>query len=130
MRSTAPERTSMNNEAIQPAAAPVAATAFGEETQKIEFDLCDPRLTQEAPRTEITLPYELKCVLSRSGKPCFRRSDTAIGTVLMCPHDAPAELVGKVGHLTIAVLAGTKLAPTESGFVMPTKPVNFVRFDA
>lgn len=120
----------MNNEAIKATPAPVAATAFGEETQKVEFDLCDPRLSQEAPRTEVTLPCELKCVLSRSGKPCFRRSDTALGTVLVCPHDTPAELVGKVGHLTVAVLAGTKLAPTESGFVMPTKPVNFVRFDA
>lgn len=121
----------MNNEAIKATPAPVAATAFGEETRKVEFDLCDPRLSQEAPRTEVTLPYELKCVLSRSsGKPCFRRSDTALGTVLVCPHGTPAELVGKVGHLTVAVLAGTKLAPTESGFVMPTKPVNFVRFDA
>ena len=121
----------MNNEAIQPAvAAPVAATAFGEETQKIEFDLCDPRLSQEAPRTEVTLPYGLKCVLSKSGKPCFRRSDTALGTVLVCPRDVPAELVGKSGRLTIAVLADTKLAPTDSGFVMPTKPVVFVRFDA
>ena len=118
----------MNNEAIQATPAPVAATAFGEETQKVEFDLCDPRFGQEAPRTEVTLPYELKCVLSKSGKPCFRRSDTALGSVLVCPHGAPAELVGHTGYLKISVLAGTKLAPTETGFVMPTKPVNFVHF--
>ena len=102
----------MNNEAVVATSAPVAATAFGEETQKVEFDLCDPRLNQEAPRTEVTLPYELKCVLSRSGKPCFRRSDTALGSVLVCPHGTPAELVGKVGHLTVAALAGTKPEPS------------------
>jgi len=123
----------MNNEAIKTASAPVAATAFGEEAPaKQEFDLCDPRFSEEAPRTEVTLPFELKCVLSRtSGKPCFRRSDTALGTVLVCPHGAPADLVGKSGRLTIAVLAGTKFAPSgDTGFVMPTKPVNFVRFEA
>ena len=123
----------MNNEAIQTDTAPVAATAFGEEikSEKVTFDLNDPRFQQEAERTEVTLQFELHCVLSQSGKPCFRRSDTALGTVLVCPKNTPADLVGKHGKLTIAVLPNTKFEPSTkvAGFVMPSKPVNFVRFD-
>ena len=122
----------MNTEVLEPATAPVSAAAFGAEVEKVEFDLNDPRAREEAARTEVTLNYEMKCVLSRSGKPCFRRSDTALGTLLVCPHgDVPAEYVGKPGTLTIAVLPGTKYAPSTKveGFVMPTKPVNFVRFE-
>lgn len=123
----------MNNEAIQPATTPVAATAFGEEVkhEKVSFSLDDPRFMQEAERTEVTLQFELHCVLSQAGKPCFRRSDTALGTVLVCPKNTPADLVGKHGKLTIAVLPDTKFEPSTkvAGFVMPSKPVNFVRFD-
>lgn len=124
----------MNNEAIQSTPAPVAATAFGEEVkhEKVSFDLNDPRFLQEAARTEVTLQFELYCVLSQSGKPCFRRSDTALGTVLVCPKNTPADLVGKHGKLTIAVLPDTKFEPSTkvTDFIMPSKPVNFVRFDA
>lgn len=124
----------MNIEAIQPAAAPVAATAFGEEVrhEKVSYELNDPRFLQEAERTEVTLQFKMYCVLSQSGNPCFRQSDTALGTVLVCPKNTPADLVGKHGKLTVAVLPGTKFEPSAkvSGFVMPTKPVNFVRFDA
>lgn len=122
----------MNDEAIETPKAPVAATAFGAEVEKVEYDLNDPRALEEAARTEVTLNYEVRCILSRAGHPCFRRSDTAIGTLLLCPKNpVPAEFVGKSGTLTIAVLPGTKYAPSAKveGFVMPTKPVKFVRFE-
>lgn len=121
----------MMNESIPAPEATVAATAFGAETEttKVTYDLLDPRFGQEAPRKPVALNFALKCVKSKTGKVCFRASDTALGTVLVIPEGAPADLIGKQGRLTILVLDGTKFAPSgELGFIMPTKPVKFGGF--
>lgn len=121
----------MMNESIPVPEATVAATAFGAETEtaKVVYDLLDPRFGQEAPRKPVTLNFALKCVKSKTGKVCFRASDTALGTVLVIPEGAPADLIGKQGRLTILVLDGTKFSPSgELGFIMPTKPVKFGGF--
>lgn len=124
----------MTNESIPVTETTVAATAFGAETEpaaKVTYDLLDPRFGQEAPRKPVTLNFSLKCVKSKTGKVCFRASDTALGTVLVIPEGAPADLIGKQGRLTLLALDGTKFAPSgELGFIMPTKPVKFGGFVA
>lgn len=125
----------MKNEEIPVVETTVAATAFGAEVEtakrvKKTFALDDPGFTREAPRTNITLKMVFKCVLSGKGKPYFRCPDTENGTVMVCPKDTPADLVGKCGYLTIGCLPGTVFEESEkvTGAVMPSKPVTFVSF--
>lgn len=126
----------MNNEVVEAKPATVSAAAFGEEVEaaakpaKPHFSLTDPRFRAEAPRTNVRLEMVFKCCLSNKGNPYFRCPDTALGTVMVCPKNTPADLVGKCGYLTIAVLPNTEFEPSDKleGVVMPTKPVNFVSF--
>lgn len=125
----------MNNEVVSTPAAPVAATAFGEEvssSKKRTFSLDDPGFLSEAPRTDKRLAMVFRCSLSGKGNPIFRCPDTKNGSVVVCPKGTPADLVGKVGYLTISVLPGTVFEESEKfpGIVMPSKPVNFVNFES
>jgi hypothetical protein len=106
---------------------------FGEEVSaRKAFSLHDPRFTRPAPRTDERLDMVFRCVLSSKGHPYFRCNNTELGDVAVFAEGTPADLVGKVGYLTIAAYAGTEFVPSKvmENTVMPSKPVKFVDFRA
>lgn len=124
----------MNNEVVSTPAAPVSANAFGEEVSSAPagFSLHDPRLTSPAPRTDERLDLVFKCILSSTGRPYFRCNNTELGDVAVFPENTPADLVGKVGRLTIGVFPNTRFVKSKKmeDTIMPSKPVTFVNFES
>ena len=125
----------MNNEVVDTPKAPVSANVFGAEIEetpkKKRFSLSDPGFRRGAEREAYFLDGMLfKCCMSRKGNPYFRCPDTANGTVMVCPKNTPADLVGKCGYLTIGILPNTEFEESDEveGAVMPSKPVTFVDF--
>lgn len=123
----------MNTEVVDTQKAPVSANAFGAEVESASgFSLHDPRLTRPAPRTDERLDLVFKCTLSSTGRPYFRCNNTELGDVAVFPENTPADLVGKVGRLTIGVYPHTRFVKSKKmeDTIMPSKSVTFVNFES
>ena len=115
----------MNNEAIQPTAAPIAATAFGEETTKHR------KVTWAITYREFTVPVQVRPYYKRDGKRGFMATLDA-GTFMCWPEGMPDNLTG-AGTLVVSVPTGADVEPEldeERNIVKLPCRTKFVRFDA
>ena len=114
----------MNNEAIKTASAPVAATAFGEETK--------PRKVSWAQTfQEFTVPVQVRPYYKDGRRPGFRATLDA-GPFMCWPERMPEGLSGE-GTLTVSVPTGADTEPeldAERGIVKLPCITRFVRFEA
>lgn len=115
----------MNNEAIQPTPAPVAATAFGEEVRKHR------KVAWTMTFREFTIPVPVSPYYKQDGKRGFMASLDA-GTFMCWPEGMPNGLTG-TGTLVVSVPASADVIPEldeERGIVKLPCKTKFVRFDA
>lgn len=115
----------MNNEAIQPNPAPIAATAFGEETTKHR------KVTWAVTYREFVVPVQVRPYYKRDGKRGFTATLDA-GPFMCWPEGMPDNLSG-TGTLVVSVPTGADVEPEldeERNIVKLPCRTKFVRFDA
>ena len=114
----------MNNTLISPVAAPVAATAFGEETTKHR------KVSWSITFREFVVPVPVRPYYKDGKRPGFRATLDA-GTFMCWPDDMPEGLTGE-GTLTVSVPTGADTEPEldeERGIVKLPCRTKFVRFE-
>lgn len=115
----------MNNEAIQAAPAPVAATAFGEEVRKHR------KVSWAKTLREFTIPVTVAPYYKANGKSGFCAHLDA-GIFMCWPEGMPSGLVGE-GTLVVSVPTGADTEPEldeEHGVVKLPCKTKFVSFTA
>ena len=115
----------MNNEAIQAAPAPVAATAFGEEIRKRR------KVSWSITFREFVIPVPVRPYYKQDGKRGFTATLDA-GTFMCWPEGMPDGLTG-TGTLVVSVPTGADTEPEldeEHEVVKLPCKTKYVRFDA
>lgn len=115
----------MNNEAIQSATAPVAATAFGEETTKHR------KVSWSITFREFTVPVPVRPYYKDGKRPGFRATLDA-GPFMCWPDGMPEGLAGE-GTLVVSVPTGADTEPEfdeAHGLVKLPCRTKFVSFSA
>ena len=115
----------MNTEAIQATPAPVAATAFGAETNKHR------KVSWDITYRDFVVPVPVRPYYKADGKCGFRATIDA-GTFMCWPEGMPAGLTGE-GTLTVSVPTNSDTEPEfdeERGIVKLPCKTKFVRFEA